>query len=306
MTKFQEIAAFVQVVDRGGFSAAGKQLGISVSAVTKSVSRLEDDLNIKLFNRTTRRIALTEYGQEFYDRCVRILADLDEAETMMRDSSTAPKGRVRMILPPGFGRVAVMPELPRFYERFPDISLDIRFSDAGLEILQEGYDLAVVIGDLADSRLVRRVLLREPMTVVASTEYLRKHGVPKEPEDLVNHDCIISRVGFEWPFKRSDEKFVVRVNGRLVLLNGGGYREAALYGLGVAYSRRSTFRQFLDRGVLRSLLQEFCVDDIPISVVYHDKRHIPRKTQAVIDFLQDITREYDTEAGSARPCPYCS
>src|SRR5215470_9303741 len=157
LNKLQAIKAFTYVAERRGFTAAAKKLGMSASAVTKGIARLEDELGTQLFNRTTRRIALTDYGQDFYERCTRILADLEDAESAMRESSASPRGRVRAIMPFSFGRVTFVPALPGFYQRYPDITLDLSFSDRAVDLIEDGYDLAVRTGDLTDSRLIRRV-----------------------------------------------------------------------------------------------------------------------------------------------------
>ncbi|MYZ47669.1 LysR family transcriptional regulator [Rhizobiales bacterium L72] len=300
MNKFQAISAFVQVVKQGGFSAAGKKLGMSASAVTKSIARLEDQLGTQLLNRTTRRIALTEYGQEFFERCDRILSDLDDAESAMRDSSAKPQGLVRAVMPFSFGRVTVIPALPKFFERNPEISLEIKFSDLPVDLIQEGYDLAVRTGDLVDSRLMRRVLTRGPMTVAASPDYLARHGTPQVPEDLARHCCVIGKAGSEWTFTRDQKPFKVRVEGNLRLLSGDAYREAAVHGLGIGYSTRWLFRKDIENGRLVSLLDDYMPDGVPISVVYNDKRHIPRKMHAFINFLLEITRSEELEE---RPRP---
>lgn len=289
MNKLQAIRAFTHVAERRGFTAAAKKLGMSASAVTKSIARLEDELGTQLFNRTTRRIALTENGQEFYERCVRILAELEDAETSIRESSASPKGRVRMVMPFSFGRVTFVPALPRFYERYPDIILDVSFSDRAVDLIQEGFDMAVRTGELNDSRLIRRVLTKGPMLTVASPAYLAAHGRPKSPKDLARHNCILSRLGPEWSFKGKDGGPIhVRVTGNVCMWSGDAVREAAVAGLGIARSTRWLFRKDLEAGAVVSVLEDYAVDGVPVSVIYPAKRHMARKLTAVIEFLSDI------------------
>ncbi|MBX6424813.1 MAG: LysR family transcriptional regulator [Variibacter sp.] len=290
MNKLQAIKAFTHVAERRGFTAAAKKLGMSASAVTKSIARLEDELGTQLFNRTTRRIALTDSGQEFYERCVRILADLEDAETAIRESNATPQGRVRIVMPFSFGRVTFVPALPEFYRRYPDIVLDVSFSDRAVDLIQEGYDLAVRTGDLNDSRLIRRVLTKGPMLTVASPAYLAARGRPKTPADLVHHNCILGRFGPEWTFRDSSGGlFNVRVNGNVWLWSGDAVREAAVAGVGIARSTRWLFRKDLEKGLVESVLDEYAVDGVPVSVLYPAKRHMARKLVAVIDFLSEIT-----------------
>jgi len=290
LNKLQAIKAFTVVAERRGFTAAAKKLGMSASAVTKGIARLEDELGTQLFNRTTRRIALTDYGQDFYERCVRILADLEDAEAAMRESSASPKGHVRAIMPFSFGRVTFVPALPTFYERYPDITLDLSFSDRPVDLIEEGYDLAVRTGDLTDSRLIRRVLTKGPMITVAAPKYLGVHGTPQTPEDLVKHNCIMGRFGPEWAFQAKDGKrFDIRIDGNLAIWSGDAVREAAVAGLGIARSTRWLFRKDLEAGAVVSVLDDYAIDGVQVSVLYPAKRHLARKLLAVVDFLVDIT-----------------
>lgn len=290
VNKLQAIKAFTHVAERRGFTAAAKKLGMSASAVTKSIARLEDELGTQLFNRTTRRIALTDSGQEFYERCVRILTELEDAETSIRESTASPQGRVRIVMPFSFGRVTFVPMLPDFYHRYPDIVLDVSFSDRAVDLIQEGYDLAVRTGDLSDSRLIRRVLTKGPMLTVASPKYLALHGRPKTPADLVKHNCVLGRFGPEWTFRNGSGGTInVRVNGSVWLWSGDAVREAAVAGVGIARSTRWLFRKDLEAGLVESVLEEYAVDGVPVSVLYPAKRHMARKLAAVIEFLVEIT-----------------
>jgi DNA-binding transcriptional LysR family regulator len=290
LNKLQAIKAFTHVAERRGFTAAAKKLGMSASAVTKSIARLEDELGTQLFNRTTRRIALTDPGQAFYEHCTRILAELEDAETAVRESTASPKGRVRIVMPFSFGRVTFVPTLPLFCQRYPDIDLDINFSDRPVDMIQEGYDLAVRTGDLSDSRLVRRVLTKGPMLTVASPKYLAARGVPKRPEDLAQHHCILGRFGPEWSFRGKEGRSIdIRVTGKVSLWSGDAVREAAVAGLGIARSTRWLFRKDLEAGSVVSVLEDYAIDGVPVSVLYPAKRHMARKLAAVIEFLIEVT-----------------
>ena len=292
MNKFQAISAFTQVAERGSFSAAAKRLGISSSAITKSIAWLEDELGVQLFTRTTRRIALTDVGETFYERCVKIIAVLDDAETAMRESSNALKGRVRMVAPFSFGRVTVIPALPLLYARYPDLTLEISFSDEPVDLIADGFDLAVRTGDLGDSRLIRRVLLTAPMATVAAPAYLAKRGTPRAPEDLARHNCIIGgKFGPDWSFQKGEETVTIRAKGNLWVESGDAVREAAAAGVGIAYSTRWLFRKDIEAGSVVEVLKEFQREGVPVSVLYPSNRHLPRKTAAVIEFLSEIARE---------------
>jgi DNA-binding transcriptional LysR family regulator len=291
MDKFMAINAFVRVAEDKGFTAAAKKLGVSVSAVTKSVARLEQDLGAQLFNRTTRRIALTDYGQEFYDRCAPLLTALEEAETTVRESNAVPRGRVRAVMPNSFGRVTVAPALPIFLERYPDVVLELQFSDSPIGFIEEGIDLAVRTGELSDSRLVKRLLTQGSQVTVAAPSYLARHGTPKKPQDLHDHNCVISRFGPEWTFKEKNGKDLsVRVAGNLMVLNGDVMREAVVAGAGVAQATWWLFRKDLEAGRVVEILPDYTKRGSPVSVLYPANRHLPAKVRVFIDFLVEITK----------------
>ena len=285
------LAVFVRVVEHGGFTAAARKLGLSSSAVTKTIARLEDELGTQLFNRTTRRLAPTDYGQEFYERCVRILADLEDAEAALRRGSAVTRGRIRAVVPFSFGRVTLVPELPRFFDRFPEIHLDIAFSDEAVDLIAEGYDVAVRTGVISDSRLTTRLLTRGPQITFAAPRYLERRGEPRTPHDLRRHNCIVGRFGPEWSFRGADgTPFTVRVSGNLVIGSGDALREAAVAGVGIAQGTWWLVRKDLEAGALRSLLPDHILEGNPVSVLYPPQRHLPAKLRAFIDFLVEITR----------------
>jgi DNA-binding transcriptional LysR family regulator len=292
MNKFQAITVFVRVAESGGFTAAASKLGMSISAVTKAIARLEDELGTQLFTRTTRQLRTTEFGQDFYERCVRILSDLEDAEIAVQRDNQALKGRVRAVLPFSFGRVTVVPELPVFCARHPDIMLDLNFSDGPVDIIGEGYDVAVRTGEIDDSRLTTRLLMKSVQVTVAAPSYLEKYGVPQTPEDLKNHNCIVGRFGSEWAFKRPEDgsRFSVRVQGNTVINSGDALREAAVAGLGIIQGTWFLARKDLERGAVQSILTDYALEGTPIALLYPANRHLPRKTRAFLDFLIEITR----------------
>ena len=291
MDKFVALTIFVRVVEHGGFTAAAKKLGLSASAVTKSIARLEDELGTQLFNRTTRRLRTTDYGQEFYERCLAILADLEDAETRVKAGSAVSRGRVRAVVPISFGRVTLVPELPRFFAQYPEVTLDLSFSDTAVDLIAEGYDIAVRTGRFNDSRLTTRLLTRGPQITFASPAYLARHGEPSTPEELRQHNCIVGRFGPDWSFRGKDgNPFTVRVGGTLVINSGDALREAAIAGIGIGQGTWWLVRKELESGTLRSLLPEWIEEGNAVSVLYPPQRHLPAKLRAFIDFLVQITR----------------
>jgi DNA-binding transcriptional LysR family regulator len=291
LNKFQDILAFVRVAELGSFTAAARTLSFSTSAVTKSVTRLEEDLGAQLMHRTTRRMHLTEYGSEFYERCRQILKDMDDAEAAVRERSIAPSGLVRIALPPSFGRRTVIPALQSFYKRYPDVVLELCLKHQTANPIDGGYDLVVHSGRLADSRLINRILVRGTQKTVASPAYLEQHGRPETPADLLSHNCIVGGFGANWHFKGegSDDQ-VVRVSGSLVTDSGDILREAAVAGIGISQATWWIFRDDLESGALVTLLDEYEIEADPISIVFPAHRRTPVKVRAVVDFLLQITR----------------
>lgn len=291
MNKFQAITIFTRVVESGGFTAASGKLSMSVSAVTKAVARLEDELGAQLFIRTTRHLRTTDYGQQFYERCVRILADLEDAEAILQHGSATVSGKVRAVVPFSFGRVTLIPELPNFFRRYPDISLDLHFSDRPVDIISEGFDVAVRTGIVNDSRLRIRLLTAGAQVTAASPAYLAQYGVPQTPNDLRQHNCLVGRFGDEWGFKgRDGGTMTVRVQGNATINSGDALREAAVAGLGIVQGTWWLMRKDLERGAVHAILSEYALRGAPVSLLYAENRHVPKKTRAFLDFLIEITK----------------
>lgn len=292
MDKFQAMLVFKAVVDHGGFTAAARKLNISPSAATKNITSLEDSLGAQLLSRSTRRINLTDYGRDFYQSCVSILEAVEEAESSVRAKNKAAKGLVRIVMPYSFGRVTFTPELPSFFAENPEISLDVHFSDEPLDIIKEGFDLAVRSRELEDSQLIQRVLHKGPLITVASPEHLARHGRPRIPQDLASRPCILSNYGDEWRFRNPDgTEARVAVQSALKLRNGDAVREAAVAGLGFAQSTWWLFRKDLQEGNLVAVLEDYERDAVPISVCYPARKHVPYKVARLLDFLTRITSD---------------
>jgi len=290
MNKLLAMQTFVRVAESGSFSSAALQLGVSVSAVAKTVSRLEDELGTQLLVRSTRRLALNDDGREFYARCVQIVNDVEDAEAALQHGARAPRGRIRIALPVLFARLTFLPRVAEFTARYPDIVLDVRFDDRPGDLIEQGLDIAVVVGDLNDSRHVARLLNRGPRITAASDAYLARHGVPKVPADLLQHNCITSSVSPVWAFNDRGRVVEIAVQGNLVVTGGDAMRECALLGLGVVQSNWWTMHTDLENGTLTRLLESYAVEGRPISVVYPSARHLAGKLRVMIDFLVEITR----------------
>lgn len=281
---------FVRVAESGSFSSAAAQLGVSVSAVAKTISRLEDDLGTQLLARSTRRLALNDDGRELYARALRILNDVEDAEASLQRGARAPRGRIRITLPVVFARLTFLPRIAEFRARYPQITVELRFDDRPGDLIEQGVDVAVVVGDLNDSRHIARVLNRGPRITAASAEYLARHGTPRVPRDVLAHNCITSTTSPTWAFNERGRIVELNVSGTLVVTGGDAMRECALLGLGVVQSNWWTLRHDIVEGRLKPLLEPYAVDGRPISVVYPSARHLPIKLRVMIDFLVEITR----------------
>ena len=289
-----EMEAFVQVVERGGFSAAARALGMTPSAVSKLVARLEARLSIQLVHRSTRKLQLSAEGREFYERSVRVLADLDEAERCAA-SGAAPRGRVGINTSMSFGQQVLIPLLPRLLERHPDLSIDLGLTDRVVDLMDERADIAIRWGQLPSSDLVARPLGRTRQAIVASPDYLARYGTPRTPQELASH----RRLGWsyrrnqpDWPLRVDGQLAHVPVSGTLRASNGEALRHLALAGAGMARLSLYHVGADLDSGALVDVLDEFNPRDMePIHAVYLGKAgRLPARVRAVLDFLVDQVR----------------
>jgi DNA-binding transcriptional LysR family regulator len=284
------MAVFARVVEAQSFTAAAAQLGMSRSAVSKTIAALEDRLGARLLNRTTRRLALTEVGQAFYERSARIVAEAEDAELAVSSLQAVPRGTLRINAPVSFGALHLAPALADFLQRYPELRVDIALADRVVDLLDEGYDLAVRIGALADSSLIARRLADNHMVVCAAPAYWRRRGRPDEPRDLARHACLTYAYQHNpntWPFAGPDGPFAVRVEGPLVSNNGDLSRAAALAGLGVVALPRFLCGPDLAAGRLEPVLGAWMPPPTGIHAVYPHARHLSVKVRAFLDFLAE-------------------
>jgi DNA-binding transcriptional LysR family regulator len=300
LNKFLAMMTFVRVADSGSFTSAAAQLGVSVSAVAKTIARLEEDLKTQLLLRSTRRFALTDDGREYYTRCQQILSDIEDAEASLTQARASPKGRLRMVLPVLFGRLTFLPHVAEFSAQYPELMLDVSFDDQPVDLIERGLDLAVQVGDLSDSRCLTRALNRGPRVTAASPAYLERHGEPRTPGDLTTHNCVVNNTRTVWSFHDGGRLIQVPIRGNLFVTGGDALREAALLGLGIVQSNYWSLRHDLKTGSLKMLLQGYAVEGAPISILYPPMRHVPRKVRLMIDFLVEISRLSPEEEAASK------
>ena len=291
MDSLSGLIAFVRAAESRSFVAAGERLGLSASAVGKSVTRLENKLGIRLLNRSTRRISLTEEGQLFFERCRRIAAEIEEAEAELSLIMETPKGRLRVSLP-AIGSRMLLPILPEFTQRYPDIELDLDFNDRLIDVIAEGVDVVIRSGDLGNSQLKARQLGPFRFALVGSSAYFARRGVPRVPRDLERHSCL--RYKFpttgqlqDWDLQIKTSELPLPLSAALTCNSVEALISAATQGLGIAYLPEFAVRQSLSDGVLQSVLTPYLTEGGKFSVLWPSNRHLLPKLRVFVDFLAE-------------------
>jgi DNA-binding transcriptional LysR family regulator len=287
MSAITDLRIFVKVVDRGGFAAASKDLGLTPSAVSKLVSRLEDRLGARLLHRTTRRLALTPEGETYHARARDILAAIEDAEAEVSRSGQRPRGRLRVSCC-SFA-THLMPVMPDFTARFPEVELEFAITDRVVDLLAENGDVAIRIGTVQDPSLVARKVTEVRRGLFAAPSYLASHGSPRRPDDLRDHDCIVTRLvpsSHRWPFREGGQERVVEVGPRVQVDSGYAALQLAIAGGGIVRLTDMIVAQAVREGRLEPVLSEsHVVQVLPLSVVHPQGRHRMPKVRAFLDFI---------------------
>ena len=289
MTIPSEMTAFVRAVELGGFSTAARDMGLTPSAISKLVTRLEDRLGVRLLNRTTRKLALTPEGEAYFQRSQRILADIDEAESEVARFRAQPKGLLRINVGSAFGMHQLAPALPEFLAANPEVRIELTVTDRIVDLIEEGADLGIRLGTLPDSSLVARKICDVERVVCASPAYLRKHGVPKRPDDLLGHNCLTISYSpglRRWPFAAGDGVRHVEVAGNVSANTAESLLQLALLGVGIIRLSDPIVGEAIRDGRLVALLQDVHhAEPVPLHAVYPQGRHRSPRVAAMIDFL---------------------
>ena len=291
MDRFLALTAFAKVVETGSFARAAQRLNTSVSSVSRHVSELEAHLNARLLNRTTRRLSLTESGRAFHERCVQLLADLEEAEESAGAATIRPRGTLRLTSSITFGARHLAPAIAAFITRYPEMRFDIELSDRAVDLVDEGFDVAVRIGPIGSQNLVGRKVGETRLVCCAAPSYLARHGEPATPEDLAAHACLTyeySSLGNVWPFRdRAGRERNVRVAGPVHANNGRFLEALAVEGAGIVYEPDFIVGPDVRAGKLTTILREYAPPPSSIYVVYPSRRHLSAKVRAFTDFLAE-------------------
>jgi DNA-binding transcriptional LysR family regulator len=289
LTAISDLEIFARVARTGNMSAAGREMGLSPAVVSKRVSQLEDRLGARLFQRTTRHLTLTETGAGYFKRVVDILSLCEEAEDFVSRRNTKPRGVLKVTMPTSFSRLHIAPYLGAFLSRYPDIELDIHLTDDFIDIIRDGFDLAIRIGELEDSSLVARKIAPDTRVICASPAYLERHGTPTSLSDLDLHNCLSAGAQDVWRLEGPEGQCHVRTNGNIRSNSGELIREALRTGLGMGLRSTWDIGPELKSGELKAVLPDYRgSSNVAIYAVYPCREFMPAKVNALIEFLADF------------------
>lgn len=291
MDQLTSMRLFVRVVQTGSFTGVARESGFSQSSVSKHLAALEAVLGTRLLSRTSRKLSLTEVGSEYYERCLNILADVDEAQSAATSMVSNPNGTLRVSAPVAFGQRHIIPHMPNFLQNYPDIKLNIMMMDRQVDLVADGIDVAIRIGALEDSALIAKRLGDSPRLVVASKTYLDTHGRPDHPDDLKDHNCLVYSLLSTmnvWHYQQEGKKSAVQVNGTFQANNSDAVLQMALAGCGIMIMPKWMSGTGILDGQLEAILTNYTFQGVPIQAVYLDKRYVPSKVSSFVSFLKNL------------------
>jgi LysR family transcriptional regulator for bpeEF and oprC len=293
MNKLQAMEVFVQVVDAGSFTRAAEMLQMPKATVSTLVQSLEAALSAKLLYRTTRQVTVTTDGAAYYERCLRILSDVRDAEESLSRTRLSPSGRLRVDVPTGLASEIIVPALPAFFERYPDIMLELGSSDRPVDLVEEGVDCAVRGGALGDTSLIARRVGVVNFLTAAAPGYLARYGTPQHPLDLDRHRCVnyfSAKTGkiFDWDFNRGDERIEVPMRGFIALNDSNAYIQAGLAGLGIIQMTDYLVNRHVASGQMVQVLPDWLSDPLPVHVVYPQNRHLSAKVRVFVEWVAEL------------------
>ncbi|PUA20635.1 LysR family transcriptional regulator [Glaciimonas sp. PCH181] len=289
MDQFKQISTFVEVVAKGSLSAAARAEGIAPAMIGRRLDALEERLGVKLLQRTTRKIALTNEGNAFLEDCQRILSDLEDAEAAVSERSAHASGHLLISAPAGFGRQHVAPLIPSFLAEHRDVTLTLNLNDRVVDVIGESIDVAIRIASLSDSTLIGTKLADNKRVVVASPAYIKRHGMPHTLEELAKHNCLaMSSDGSQrgWTFRLNGKVVTIKVAGNLFCNDGQVLHDWAINGKGLAWRSMWEVGTEIESGQLVTVLDEFSAPGNDIYAVFAQRRHLPLRIRAFVDFLR--------------------
>ena len=281
---FDGIIEFVAVAETSGFSSAAKKLGVSTSHVSRQVSALEERLNIKLVARTTRRVSLTDAGNEYFMRCRDIMDSLEESQQQLWGVNRQLQGRIRVSLAGDFSERVIAPLIAEFSQQYNNIVIELDFNSRNINLIDEGFDFAIRYGELEDSNIVARKLTVRRLVAAASAAYIAQYGTPETPDDLQHHRAIIANRE-TWTFNKDGQEQVVKVKNSWRSNNVSALLAACQAGLGITYLPESSYRGLLQSGELQPVLKDYCHTLVPTWIVYPNRKFLTTRARLLIDFL---------------------
>ncbi|SIS54166.1 LysR family transcriptional regulator [Neptunomonas antarctica] len=286
-----DISLFIRIVETGSFTSAAESLGIQKSTISRRIAQLEDDLGVRLLQRTTRKLKLTDDGEELFARCQPLINELDSAKDHLSATQNNPRGRLRITMPSELGVFMMNEIVSTFMQRYPQIMLEVELSTRVIDLIEEGIDLAIRVGELADSSLIARKVATVSRGLYASPAYLTKQGTPKTPDDLQNHECygILKAVEY-WEFDNWHEP--VEVKGQLKANSISFIREVLLQNMGVARMPRVFCRNCVNRGELVEVLSDYASPPIEVHALYPSRRHLNPKVRLFIDHMMEMIGDH--------------
>ncbi|HUB89867.1 MAG TPA: LysR family transcriptional regulator [Dyella sp.] len=294
MDRFASMETFVCVVEAGSFSAAARRLNVGQPAVSKSIAQLEDRLGVRLLLRSTRGLTPTEAGQHYYERARRSIEEANEAELVARGAGKGLAGRLRVCGAVTFARLHVLPRLEPFLDAHPDLNIDIVLDDRQIDLLEQGIDVALRMGDLNDSGMTARRLAQSRRFAVATPAYLKAHGEPKTPAELAQHQAVIYNPGSNqatWSFRRGESEVSVAVSGRIQVNAAEGVRAVVLADMGIAITSAWMFADDIRQGNVKTLLEGWELPPIDLWAVFPTGRMVSAKARAFADFVEAILKD---------------
>ncbi len=301
MDKLTSMNVFVRVARAGSFAGGARELGISRAMATKHIMQLEGSLGTRLFNRTTRSLSLTDVGASYLERCQQVLLDVEEMESAVTHLQTEPRGVLKISAPPVIGASHITRAISQFLKMHPDLTVDLILQSSPGDLIDEGIDVAIYLGTLDDTSMVARKLASSSMVVCGSPDYLARYGIPKTPEDLLQHSCLVNWASSprnRWQFKSEAGHTVIAVSGRMQANVADAIRVAAIDGLGLVMLASYVVARDIEKGKLKAVLENYNLPPLDIHAVYPHRKYLSAKVRRFLDFLQEWLGPQVTMPGS--------
>lgn len=291
MDSLDGLKTVIAVVETGSFTSASERLMISKALVSKYVGEVEEKLGVRLFNRTTRRLALTDAGKTYYERALPLVEEYEELLDSVTGEQSTPKGNLKISVPVTFGEMQLSPIISKFLKAYPDIQINIQLTDRRIDMLEEGVDVVIRIGGVDDSNMVARQINTYPLVLCASPDYLKEHGYPKKPSDITNHACIIDsnfRIGKQWPLVSPDGTVeIIEVTSKIAANSPRAVMEIAKSGGGIALIPGFIVKDTIAEGLLLEVLSGYSTLEFGLFAIFPHRRYLSKKIRCFIDFLID-------------------